>query len=213
MAAIALSGLAVTPGFGQSFLEWTVDDPNWNGLERLRLDKVELWAATSNDRAGASKVAEGLTSTIHRFTDGAARYYWIKPLNRAGLYGDWFPTSATGGVAAAANASIGGSSGYTKLPNGLIEQWGVGTFTTGLCAITFPTAFPHACLQINAMDDAGTTDSGSGVSQISIGIYVAPTTTGVTLIGVVTQFVKSPPALSSAGLMNGSNCRWRALGY
>jgi hypothetical protein len=43
---IVVSDLVVKPGFGQNFLTWSYNDPNWNGIEQLRLDAVEVWAAT-----------------------------------------------------------------------------------------------------------------------------------------------------------------------
>lgn len=43
-------------------------------------------------------------------------------------------------------ASLGGS-GWQKLPSGLIIQWGgASTAPDGVAAVTFPVAFPNACL-------------------------------------------------------------------
>lgn len=42
-----------------------------------------------------------------------------------------------------------GTSGYQKLPNGLIIQWGVGALTkTANITNNFPIAFPNACLVV-----------------------------------------------------------------
>lgn len=49
------------------------------------------------------------------------------------------------------------SSGYQKLPGGLILQWGsqsVATNSTPL--VTLPIAFPTACLQVVASSEGGT---------------------------------------------------------
>lgn len=52
-----------------------------------------------------------------------------------------------------------GSSGYQKFPGGLILQWGVGfTAADGTIPITFPVAFPNACVGIHG------THSGSGAA-------------------------------------------------
>jgi len=40
------------------------------------------------------------------------------------------------------------SSGYSKLPNGLIIQWGNATYTTDWGPIYFPMTFPTACLSV-----------------------------------------------------------------
>jgi hypothetical protein len=47
------------------------------------------------------------------------------------------------------------SSGYTKLVNGLIIQWGTGTPSSGSAAITFPTAFTSAVYSITATFNYG----------------------------------------------------------
>ena len=54
-------------------------------------------------------------------------------------------------------ASLKASSGYTKLPNDLILQWG--TFSTPATAgadvtVTFPIAFPNACLSAGCTSEA-----------------------------------------------------------
>lgn len=38
--------------------------------------------------------------------------------------------------------------GYQKLPGGLIIQWGYDAATTGGSSVSFPIAFPTACLQV-----------------------------------------------------------------
>lgn len=98
---ITVSALAVTSGIGHNFAQWSFSDPNSDGLFSLKLDAVELWAASTNDRSAAAKVAEGRDSAGHfALTQGATRYYWIKARNNAGRYGDWYPAGATSGVSA-----------------------------------------------------------------------------------------------------------------
>jgi hypothetical protein len=96
-APIIVSGLKITSSLDRFVAEWQVLDPNWNGLPVLSLDRVELWAATSNDRNLATKVADGITNAAHFVADGVQRWYWIKPRNRSGGFGDWYPAgTATG---------------------------------------------------------------------------------------------------------------------
>lgn len=52
-----------------------------------------------------------------------------------------------------ANQSLA-TSGYQKLPGGLIVQWGTGPFSTGGSSVTFPIAFPTACVRIFGFDDS-----------------------------------------------------------
>lgn len=97
---ITVSGLVVAPGVQQTYAQWAVDDPNIDGLPYLQLDRVELWAHTSNDRSGASKVAEGVTFANYVYTGFAKRYHWIRARDREGQYSDWYPSGATDGVVA-----------------------------------------------------------------------------------------------------------------
>jgi hypothetical protein len=101
---ITVDDLALTPGFGEVHARWNVDDPYWNGLEQLRFDKVELWAASSNDRGPdnallATKVDEGLDRGDHIGLGGAeTNFYWARARDRSGDYGPWNPSSQTGGL-------------------------------------------------------------------------------------------------------------------
>lgn len=97
---ITVSDLVVAPGVQQTYAQWAVDDPNINGLPYLQLDRVELWASTTNDRSTASKVAEGITFANYVYTGFAKRYHWIRARDREGQYGDWYPSSATAGQVA-----------------------------------------------------------------------------------------------------------------
>lgn len=143
---ITVSGLVVTPGLGQIFLAWSYNDPNSpKGLTYLQLDRVEIWAATSNDRSLATKLSvEGFTSAIHLVSDGLDRFYWIRARDRSGQYGDWYPSSPTAGVESGATGSLA-ASGWWKLPPGLILQWGVATFTD-----TTDVTYPHAFTEVYA---------------------------------------------------------------
>ena len=73
------------------------------------------------------------------------------------------------------------SSGYTKLPNGLIIQWGGTPFSGGggTANITFPVAFPTACLAVTASVGRGSTLSGYMMST-QIGTF---NTTSAAVIG------------------------------
>lgn len=82
-----------------------------------------------------------------------------------------------------------GANGYQKLPGGLILQWGQGDMGAGTSvAVTWPLAFPTACLHASGGDVGGT---------VSIGTVGNPTTTGVTFQGS-----------STPGIFH-----WFAIGY
>lgn len=52
------------------------------------------------------------------------------------------------------------SSGYQKLPSGLILQWGISAFTNGVANIAFPISFPNAIINCVASIDRGTALEG-----------------------------------------------------
>lgn len=113
---ITCSGLIATSGVGQVVLAWTVSDPNQAGLPYLTLGTVEVWAAAANDRASAAKIGEALSSLTHAgVPPGETRFYWVRARNASGLYGDWFPLSATAGVAATAGTAQPGPGTITDV--------------------------------------------------------------------------------------------------
>ena len=95
---IVVSGLAATGGVGQIAVLWSVTEASC--LPYLRLDKVEIWAATSNNRANAVKVGEVFgTQWVHAgLGRSTSRRYWIRPRDASGNFGEWFPVSATAGI-------------------------------------------------------------------------------------------------------------------
>lgn len=58
------------------------------------------------------------------------------------------------------------STGYQKLPGGLIIQWGLATGTTGKIAATYATAFPNAVLQV--ICSVADKSAGSGAVTLAV---------------------------------------------
>lgn len=96
---ITVSGLEIVTGFNQNFAFWTNDDPYRTGLTHIGLDAVEVWSASTNDRSASdfAYVAEGLQHAFFQSQVGTY-YYWIKPRNVLGSYGEWYPVSPTAGI-------------------------------------------------------------------------------------------------------------------
>jgi hypothetical protein len=98
-----------------------------------------------------------------------------------------FSVAAATAAAQAVNlgqfASSQSGSGYTKLPNGTIIQWG--TYTTVNLqagnAITFPLAFPNNCFSVSF---ASGTNNNSLPFGTADSLAAAPSKTGFTVIGV-----------------------------
>ena len=103
------------------------------------------------------------------FTTSTNNYHFDKPIHAPSFFG--------GNVLTAEN-------GYTSLPNGLILQWGVidTTVIEGGANVTFPIAFPHACLNVTATRMASvavSTDADGGALYVSS----SPTTATFNLQG------------------------------
>jgi len=94
--------------------------------------------------------------------------------------GDYSVDQVTGAVALTAftggNQSLGGSSGFQKLPGGLIVQWGTapasttGSGSTNVVSAVFPTTFPNACrLVLPTFENSqGASSTGSPRSSWSV---------------------------------------------
>lgn len=65
---------------------------------------AELWGAQVNNRSSAALVAKVAVpqKTFHHvgLVPGSTWYYWVRFIDGAGKYSDWYPTSSTGGVSA-----------------------------------------------------------------------------------------------------------------
>lgn len=105
---ITVSTLTATPGVSTNKLAWVLVDPNASGPFYLRIDKVEIWSSITNDRTTAVKVVEGIVDALDAgLFEEVTYYYWIKPRNQAGNYGDWYPSSPTAGVAGKTRGTAG----------------------------------------------------------------------------------------------------------
>lgn len=86
--------------------------------------------------------------------------------------------------------------GFSRLPSGLIEKWGIGATVGGGAVVTFATAFPTACIGAWPMVMDAT---GLPLPQLGVGALLP------TGFNVYSQNV-------SGGAVS-TNFRWRALGY
>lgn len=58
---------------------------------------------------------------------------------------------------------VTGTDGYVKLPGGVILQWGKANTASsgGITSVTFPIAFPNACLNVTSSRIVVTTGTGN----------------------------------------------------
>lgn len=99
---LALTSLSATGGMFEIGLTWTLQ-PTARGVEY-----VEIFGATSNDRANAYSLTSqrhGVLGWKHPGLQPAQTwYYWGRVVDTSGNVSDWYPASATGGIAAAPSA-------------------------------------------------------------------------------------------------------------
>lgn len=173
---ITVSNLATAPGIGVNRLSWTVNDPHAKGVAYLRLDVVEVFRASSNNRALASKVAEGKTNAIDvGLAGGQTYFYWVRARNQSGLYGDWSPSSATGGVSGTVANDIiiggtlqGGTINGTTINGGTMNGTTVhgGTFDATLCTVTAASGLNALTLNHSGGGDGIRINGGGGGATI-----------------------------------------------
>lgn len=130
IAPPAAPTLAAVGGLMRIDLSWS-----WPAGRRDLL-RIEIWAATSNNRASAVKILELAYPTAQSAQLGldpvATRYYWARVWDTAGNVSDWYPSSATAGVqattisdASALLAQLQNSLGVQQLANELAEPIGL----------------------------------------------------------------------------------------
>ncbi len=114
---IICSGLVANSGVGQVVLSWTVIDPEPGRPPYLAFAKTEIYASASNNRLSAFKIAEVPTNgyTHAGVTPGDTNFYWVRPVNAAGIVGEFYPISATAGIAATADSAQPGPGTITAI--------------------------------------------------------------------------------------------------
>ena len=123
-APLSLTALSATGGMFQVMLNWGLN------AAQVDLDYTEIWASTSNNRAGASLLTSSKTPTTtwqhNGLTPAQTWFYWGRSVDTSGNKGNFYPASATAGIAAAASADA--SALLTQLNNSL----GIAQLTSGL---------------------------------------------------------------------------------
>ena len=133
----------------------------------------------NNAGAGVVSVVANAGNSLYAIGNGTPRSFNLQSgdeLTIAYVGGNtWYAWgSAQLGFSIGQFGSSLAANGYQKLPSGLIIQWGSGsTAADGSIAVTFPIAFPTACVGIHG------THSGSGLAAM-IEVGSTRSTTGVT---------------------------------
>ena len=106
MTAIAVLNLTGVPGIKQANLAWTCSENPC--LSYLQLASTEIWESATNNRASATKIdtIQGYSYARGGLPDNTTRYYWARIIDASGQVSDWYPESATAGVAVTTLASV-----------------------------------------------------------------------------------------------------------
>jgi hypothetical protein len=100
-----------TPTFRGNKLVATVTRPGPSqpgGLPQFQPDVIEWVASTTNDRSGATLAASGYPDALHAgLIEETTYYYWARVKDARGLYGDYYPSGSTSGIACTAVGMAG----------------------------------------------------------------------------------------------------------
>lgn len=127
-----------------------------------------------------------LATTIGLYAGEMNIFTWTGASWRASGHSNWRLTNY------ALSENSGAATGARILPDGTIEQWGVGKLTAGVASITFPLAFPTTIFAWTL-----TVSGESGTGNFEVLATGTVTLTGMAVYG---------PSIS------GANFVWRAIG-
>jgi len=119
ISLIAVTALASASVVGGYNLVISYSAPSGQGCRSyMQPAKFEIWEATTNNRAAATKIAETVLPVYTRsgLTDLNTRYVWVRAVDPAGNLGVQYPASNTAGQPVAARAVS-----PTDIPNGSIS--------------------------------------------------------------------------------------------
>lgn len=110
--SIAATGKDTPPGDPSALASQSVPAGiklTWTNPIDNDLNLIELWEASSNDRALAAKVADATGNFFTRtgLTAGDVRYYWVRAVDTTGNLSAFHPSSAVAGVSGTAGSTAG----------------------------------------------------------------------------------------------------------
>ena len=136
---VGLTAITATGGMFLNDLSWT-----FGAVQRDR-DYTEIVGSTTNDRSTATTLTASKSPTANwkhtGLTPAQNWYYWARTVDNSGNTSDWYPTSATGGVACAPSAD----------PSALLTQL---NSSLGLAQLTSALAQPITAVSWDALNTA-----------------------------------------------------------
>ena len=133
------------------------DGGNISNIRGANVSGQVAYAAIANSVAG-SNVSGSVGYALSAGTVNSLTYSQI--INALG-FTPYSATNPAGYITSSAFTQSFGTSGWTRLPNGLILQWGPAAGASGetTSTITFPIAFPTACLYADGIITNSTADN------------------------------------------------------
>ena len=214
-AGLHLDGTTGNPSFvydgGSGDLAWqstlTAEVTRAKAAEAEAVSGTSGVLSSNGDKQGVGLHLDGATGKASfSYDGGSGDLAWESDLD--GLATEDYVESSI--VAGLGLAKYNSDPGYTTLPGGAILQYGTSASgSEGGGSITFPIAFPNACISVTISEDsAGTTwpGSGSGGEPTVHGIRESPSVDGFTTYSM--RWTGS----SWTG-QSGLGFSWQAIGY
>jgi hypothetical protein len=124
----------------------------------------------------STSTAMGANDSLVLMSDGISNWLGIGGTLQLGASGAFASSSAS-------------SSGYQKLPSGLIIQWGASTTPSGGSqAVTFPLAFPGAVRSVSLTNAGGAVNNTASVQSPTASGFTANTYTASTGVGITCSY-------------------------
>jgi hypothetical protein len=185
---ITVSSLTATGGVGVITVSaLTAAPPGLGCLPYMVASKIEFWAATSNNRALAVKIGENEAGIVAHGSLPASttRYYWARAVDPAGNVGEFYPASATGGIAATTQTTQPppNSVGTAELQNGAVTPSKISV--TELSAITANLGTVNAGT-VNGVNINGSYINGSTLTGGQF--YTSGSTSYLVMDGAANEF-------------------------
>ncbi|MBS7737944.1 MULTISPECIES: hypothetical protein [unclassified Chelatococcus] len=198
-SAITIASVVKSGGAGQILLIVTTSGGGGNEcLPYMALQKVEIYASKTNNRATATKVGDTIGTFVHgNLGVSETWYYWFRAIdnNSPPLVGEWYPFSPTDGVVATTSNQVPppNSVGTPQLQDGAATAQKIANLAVGSAHIQ------ALAVKTGNIDNLQVTDAK----------VVTMSATKLTA-GVVTATLTINTPLINGGSINGARIRIQA---
>jgi hypothetical protein len=216
---ILVTSATAVGGVQQIVHKATTDFAGGGCLTYLALIGIEVWSAASNNRAAASKVGEitpGGQFVQTGLGRNVTRWSWYRARDASDNLGDFWPVSATAGIAATTSNQVppAGSVGPEQTASNFATlsalSANLGTIIAGLLQAvtvesstitgnTIRTANSGRRIEMTALDNFIRVRNGAGQTVASLGEFTLVPGWTTTLLSVIIESVNAAVAFQNTG--------------